>query len=72
MISDYPLLFVLQSGILSSNLKSEICNLKFSMMQYYGAGMMGGAGSLGIITWIVVTVDLVLLGIWLWKQVGKK
>ena len=42
------------------------------MMQYYGAGMMGGAGALGLITWIVVTVDLVLLGIWLWKMVSKK
>jgi hypothetical protein len=46
------------------------------MMRYgydYGGdwGMMGGAGALGIITWIVVMADLVLAGIWLWKQIKK-
>lgn len=41
-------------------------------------GMMGGPGFgtwflvLYLIIWIVVTVDLVLLGMWLWKQVKKK
>lgn len=33
--------------------------------------MMGGAGALGIITWIVVVVDLILVGLWLWKQINK-
>ena len=34
--------------------------------------MMGvGFGGLGLITWIVVVVDLVLLGIWLWQQIKK-
>ena len=42
------------------------------MMGYSGWGMMSGAGSLGLITWLVVVVDLVLLGIWLWKQISKK
>lgn len=42
------------------------------MMGYYGGGwggMMGGAGVLGFITWLVVLVDLVLLGVWLWKKI---
>ena len=44
------------------------------MMGYGGYGygsMMGGFAGFGIITWIVITVDLVLLGIWLWKQITK-
>lgn len=37
-----------------------------------GWGMMGvGFGGLGLITWIVVVVDLVLLGVWLWQQIKK-
>lgn len=44
------------------------------MMGYgWGGGMMGsGFGTLGIILWLVIFIDLVLLGIWLWKQVNKK
>ena len=38
---------------------------------YYG-NMMGGMGLFGFITWLVVIVDLVLLGMWLWKQVSGK
>lgn len=38
----------------------------------YGGNMMGGLGTFGFITWIVVIVDLVLLGIWLWKKVSDK
>lgn len=42
------------------------------MMRYgYDGGMMWGAGSLGVITYVVVMVDMVLLGIWLWKQINK-
>ena len=44
-------------------------------MGYYGGGgwsMMGGMGALGIITWLVVIGDLILLGVWLWQQVSKK
>lgn len=42
------------------------------MMGYgnYGA-MMGGVGSLGFITWLVLLIDFVLLGVWLWKQIKK-
>ena len=41
------------------------------MMGYDGWGMMGGAGLFGGITWLVVIVDLVLVGVWLWKQIQK-
>lgn len=43
------------------------------MMQWgYGAG--GNAqnfGLIGSLFWIVMLVDLVLLGFWLWKQIQK-
>ncbi len=43
-----------------------------SMMNYGGGwGMTGGAGLFGVTTWIVIIVDLVLAGIWLWKQIKK-
>jgi len=34
--------------------------------------MMGEIGVIGSIFWIVILVDLILLGVWLWKQIGKK
>ena len=39
----------------------------------YGGGwsMMGGMGGFGYITLLVVLVDLILLGVWLWKQIQK-
>ena len=37
-----------------------------------GYGMMGGAGVFGSITWLVIVVDLVLVGIWLWQHISKK
>jgi hypothetical protein len=44
------------------------------MMGYYGYGHMWGGGSnlLCLMIAIVVLVDLVLLGVWLWKQIQKK
>jgi uncharacterized membrane protein len=42
------------------------------MMGYgYGGdwGMMGGFGTFGFITWLVVIIDLILLGIFLWKKI---
>ena len=40
------------------------------MMGYYGySGMMGGGW--GVILGFVVLVDLILLGIWLYKQINK-
>ena len=32
--------------------------------------MMGGFGGASIVMWVVL-VDLILLGIWLWKQIQK-
>jgi len=34
--------------------------------------MMGGFGVIASIFWIVILVDLILLGLWLWKQLQKK
>ncbi len=36
--------------------------------------MMGfmGMSFLGFITWLVVLVDLVLVGVWLWKKISGK
>jgi len=43
------------------------------MMKYGNSwSMMQGAGAIGVITWLLVLIDLVLLGIWLWKQINKK
>jgi len=44
------------------------------MMGFYngGWGMGLGAGPLGLFTWLVVFIDLVLLGMWLWKNISKK
>lgn len=46
-------------------------------MGYWGGNMMGWGGmqafgSLFITFWIVSFIDLVLLGLWLWKQLKKK
>ena len=43
------------------------------MMGYgVGYGMMGGFGLLAGLTGLVVLVDLILLGIWLWQHISKK
>ncbi|MCR4284027.1 MAG: hypothetical protein NUV64_01765 [Parcubacteria group bacterium] len=43
------------------------------MMNYYGGwSMMGGMGLFGLITWLVIIVDLILVGIWLWQHISKK
>jgi len=45
------------------------------MMRYgyeYGDAMWGGGYDLlCLITWLVILVDLVLVGMWLWKQIKK-
>lgn len=38
------------------------------MMGWDYGQMMGGFGLIGI----VILIDLVLLGVWLWKQINKK
>ena len=45
------------------------------MMGYWEGGNMMGAGGLGtlfVVFWIIIFVDFVLLGLWLWKQLNKK
>ena len=46
------------------------------MMGYWGNGIMGSnwqtIGTFMGVFWIIVLVDLVLLGLWLWKQLQKK
>jgi len=44
------------------------------MMGQYGEGygMMGGMGVLGLLFWLVILVDLVLVGIWLWQHISRK
>lgn len=39
-------------------------------MMNYGSGM-AWFGILGLIFWLVVLIDLILLGIWLWKLIQK-
>jgi len=41
-------------------------------MMGYGYGMPGGMSLLMLLTWLAVLADLVLLGVWLWKQISKK
>ncbi len=38
----------------------------------YGFGSMGEAGLFISILWVLVLVDLTLLGIWLWKKISKE
>lgn len=45
------------------------------MMGYgnWGYGMMSsGFGVLATVFWLVIFIDLILIGIWLWKQIQKK
>lgn len=41
-------------------------NWGYNMMNY------GTLGILGIIFWLVILIDLILLGVWLWKQIERK
>lgn len=43
----------------------------YSDMMGWGSGF-AWFGFLGTIFWLVVLADLILLGIWLWKQLQKK
>jgi len=38
----------------------------------WGGSMMDGYGWVMAIFWIVILIDLILLGFWLWKQIQKK
>lgn len=39
---------------------------------YYNDHMVGGFGFLAALTWMIIVADLILVGVWLWKQIGKK
>ncbi|MBI2405436.1 hypothetical protein HYV21_00060 [Candidatus Microgenomates bacterium] len=41
----------------------------------YGNMMNWGGGTLGFLAtlfWVVILIDLILVGVWLWKQINKK
>jgi hypothetical protein len=38
----------------------------------YGPIMGGGFGIICLLTWLVVFIDLVLVGVWLWQHITKK
>ncbi|MES2014684.1 MAG: hypothetical protein V4437_02620 [Patescibacteria group bacterium] len=43
------------------------------MMNYaYGGGMLAGMSTFGLLTWLIILADLVLVGIWLWQKITKK
>lgn len=43
------------------------------MMPYFWDGHMGGGTTLlAFIIWLVVCIDLVLAGIWLWQHIIKR
>lgn len=37
-----------------------------------GYGMMGGGSAFGLLFTIVVLVDLILVGVWLWQHISRK
>ncbi|MDD5318744.1 MAG: hypothetical protein PHF79_02910 [Candidatus Pacebacteria bacterium] len=42
------------------------------MMYGYGYGSpISVVGMLGIVTWLVVLADLILVGFWLWQNINK-
>lgn len=41
------------------------------MMGYRYGGIMSEVGIMGFLTWLAVLADLVLLGMWLYKQIKK-
>lgn len=43
------------------------------MMGWGDYGMMdSGFGFLASLFWLVILIDFILLGVWLWKQITKK
>ncbi len=42
------------------------------MWGYQNMMNWGGFWFLGTLFWVVIFIDLVLLGMWLWKQLNKK
>ncbi len=44
-------------------------NLRYGNMMDWG---MGGFGLVGSVIFIALAADLILLGIWLWREINKK
>ena len=65
----YGLVFCAILFILSLRAK-RVSYLSY-MMRYGYSGMMAGTGLLALLTWMVLLVDLVLLGVFLWKKAMK-
>lgn len=68
----------LSNALLPSNTPSFLSSMMDgggvnNMMWGYGANAgWAGFGVLGSLVWLVALADLILLGIWLWKQIQKK
>ncbi len=43
----------------------------FNNMMNFGTGF-AAFSFLGFLFWLIAFIDLILLGVWLWKQVSKK
>lgn len=41
------------------------------MMGWYGGGMASSFGVFSFLTWVALFIDLVLLGVFLWKKIQK-
>lgn len=44
----------------------------FGNMMNWGGGGFLWFSTIGFLFWIVLLIDLILLGIWLWKQIQKR
>lgn len=64
--------FMTMMGMMGNGSNYYGSNYNNPMMGYgYGYGSMMGGGVLPGILWLVVLVDLILLGLWLWRQISK-
>ncbi|MDO8498917.1 MAG: hypothetical protein Q7S44_03975 [bacterium] len=44
----------------------------YQNMMNWGGGGFAAFSVLGIMFWLVLLIDLILVGVWLWKQIEKK
>jgi len=52
--------------------QKQYCCTMDSMMGYGYGSQAYGVGELGFLTWLVILIDLTLLGIWLWQKISHK
>jgi len=64
--------FMPMMWVMGSSSLPQVGGGENSMMGWNYGSVMEGFGSLMFIFWIVLLIDLVLLGVWLWKQINKK